>query len=532
MRIIVVIILLFTYVNLFSENNKIDSLTKVIYSSTDTVKGNAIYNLAFNYFNNQQYYLAIKNFSNSVEFLYSNEEKIAEIKSYIGLCYYFQGNYSLSLEYYFKGLEIREKLGKKALIGISYNNIGGTYFKLNKYNEALEYYNKSLKIAQNFNDTLNQVHVENNIALILNNQGKYKEALTHYLNLRKLSSKTDYDLSTFYNNIATVYSNMKDYDQATKYFIKAKELSSKLDNKYLLANTYLNLGNLFFTKKNLNKSLENYYKSIEISKPLGANNILKGTYNGLSRIYILKLNSDSAYKYNELFLSINDSLLNKYSINKIAELEAKYNFEKQEQKIEKLKIESENARIKNKIIIIILFSVITIALGFFIIIYLKKKRNISDKFIVKQNVDIMNFQEKLESVITEKNENEISKYEASALSDEMKVILELAISKLMKKEKLYLNNDFTLDELAEKLNTSRSYISQVINTKFGLNFNSFINELRIKEAMSLMSKPENNIYTINAISKKVGFNSISSFNTAFKKVSGVTPSFFNKSVKQ
>jgi len=61
---------------------------------------------------------------------------------------------------------------------------------------------------------------------------------------------------------------------------------------------------------------------------------------------------------------------------------------------------------------------------------------------------------------------------------------------------------------------------------------SFINEFRINEAMRLLSKPENKKYTIETISRKVGFNSISAFNSAFKKTSNVTPSFFIKSLNK
>ena len=353
----------------------------------------------------------------------------------------------------------------------------------------------------------------------------------HYLSIKNLSTGSNYDLSIYYNNIGTVYLNLKEFEKAESSFKKAIEISETHNNKYIKANSYLNLANLFAYQNRLDKVSVFLYKSLKISKNIGANYIVKNNYKGLSRYYIMKLEADSALKYNNLFLSINDSLLNKYSIDKITELETKYNFEKQEQQIKQLKIENEYSEAKNRILIIIFIFVLLITLGLIIIFYLKRKRNISDKFIVKQNVEIVNYQEKLEDAITEENEEEISKYEGSSLSDEMKVILELAISKLMKKEKLYLKNDFSLDELADKFNTSRSYISQVVNSEFGQNFNSYINELRIKEAMRIMSKSENQIYTINAISKNVGFNSISSFNTAFKKVAGVTPSFFNKSVK-
>jgi len=62
------------------------------------------------------------------------------------------------------------------------------------------------------------------------------------------------------------------------------------------------------------------------------------------------------------------------------------------------------------------------------------------------------------------------------------------------------------------------------------NFNGLINEYRIKEARRLFSEPDIERFTIEYISEKVGFSSISTFNRAFKKYLGVTPSFYLKTI--
>ncbi|RMF59660.1 MAG: AraC family transcriptional regulator, partial [Calditrichaeota bacterium] len=58
------------------------------------------------------------------------------------------------------------------------------------------------------------------------------------------------------------------------------------------------------------------------------------------------------------------------------------------------------------------------------------------------------------------------------------------------------------------------------------NFNTFINDYRIKEARHILANDRERRYTIEAVGEAVGFNSANAFYRAFKKFTGVTPSFF------
>ena len=100
------------------------------------------------------------------------------------------------------------------------------------------------------------------------------------------------------------------------------------------------------------------------------------------------------------------------------------------------------------------------------------------------------------------------------------------LMELMNSEKIYLNNRLTIEEVAKKLNTNRTYLSQIINEKFSANFNNFINKYRVKEAQQMLLMDSNKAFTIESIANAAGFHSKSSFNTAFKKFTGLTPSDF------
>ncbi len=99
---------------------------------------------------------------------------------------------------------------------------------------------------------------------------------------------------------------------------------------------------------------------------------------------------------------------------------------------------------------------------------------------------------------------------------------------MIENDKIYLNKDVNIRLIAEVLQTNKSYVSHIINDTYNKNFNSFINQYRIKEAVELLSNPDYNQYSIEGIAYEVGFNTKSSFNNAFKKETGVTPSFFKK----
>lgn len=95
---------------------------------------------------------------------------------------------------------------------------------------------------------------------------------------------------------------------------------------------------------------------------------------------------------------------------------------------------------------------------------------------------------------------------------------------VMKRDKLYLDNDLTLAKLSEAVGITPHQLSKLINTAENKNFFRFINKYRVDEAMRLLSNKEyNNKYTILQVAFDSGFNNKNSFNKAFKEIAGLTP---------
>lgn len=114
------------------------------------------------------------------------------------------------------------------------------------------------------------------------------------------------------------------------------------------------------------------------------------------------------------------------------------------------------------------------------------------------------------------------KYKSSSLTSDQQLETLNKLTQWMEKEKPFLKPDFSLPELADQLKTTVHTLSQVINDGLGKTFFEMTAEYRVSEAKQLL-KDQPNI-KVEEIAEQVGYNSKSSFNTAFKKLTGMTPS--------
>lgn len=120
------------------------------------------------------------------------------------------------------------------------------------------------------------------------------------------------------------------------------------------------------------------------------------------------------------------------------------------------------------------------------------------------------------------------KYNSSRLSEEQADHYLKKLIEIMKNRKPYLENEITLKELADTVGTSHIYLSQIINQRLKQNFYDFINNYRINEAKKTLENFDSFKGNILDIAFEVGFNSKSTFYSAFKKNTGLTPIQYKK----
>lgn len=114
------------------------------------------------------------------------------------------------------------------------------------------------------------------------------------------------------------------------------------------------------------------------------------------------------------------------------------------------------------------------------------------------------------------------------LEADMATRLKEKLEEMMRTEKPYLNAELKLNDLASMLGTNYTYLSQLINQQYSLNYNDYLNNMRVKEACYMLTGRKDKNLTIDMIASKVGFSTKSTFYVAFKKFTGVSPAIYIK----
>jgi AraC-like DNA-binding protein len=94
----------------------------------------------------------------------------------------------------------------------------------------------------------------------------------------------------------------------------------------------------------------------------------------------------------------------------------------------------------------------------------------------------------------------------------------------MEREKPYRDETLRLADLADYLDIPAYVLSQVINYRLGVKYHDFVNRYRVEEAQALLRHEGNEQFTLVALAGEAGFNSKASFNRAFNKHAGMSPS--------
>ena len=110
-----------------------------------------------------------------------------------------------------------------------------------------------------------------------------------------------------------------------------------------------------------------------------------------------------------------------------------------------------------------------------------------------------------------------------------KIHLQQKLNSLMEEKRFFLKPDVDLNSLSKELDLPVYLCSKLINDTSGKGFFDFINTYRIQEVKKRLTDPAFNHYSILGIALETGFNSKSSFNLAFKKITGMTPKEYRKS---
>lgn len=105
-------------------------------------------------------------------------------------------------------------------------------------------------------------------------------------------------------------------------------------------------------------------------------------------------------------------------------------------------------------------------------------------------------------------------------------VLRKNIVELFEKEAIFKQPDLKITHVSDKLQTNRTYVSNLINTEFSCTFNDFVNQYRLEYAKQLLSESDSKTYSLDYIAEQSGFGSLSTFIRVFHNSENTTPGRF------
>ena len=327
-------------------------------------------------------------------------------------------------------------------------------------------------------------------------------------------------------NIGLLYYKKGDYNLAEKFVKEGLETNRQLGFKLSVAGALQSMGTIKMAQKQWEAAEEYLDEALEMALELDAGIILERIYDSRSQLYEKTGRTRQALAVYRKYTAVRDSQFTAKSQEKLAEMQARYETEKKEQQIELLLKDNElqKAELRRKQITLVSLGggivILTLSALIISLLYLQKSR--ANRKLVEKNLELM-----------KKEETEIPRAKSTdpvnQLPDNEKSRILVNLDNLMQDQKYY-RQQVTLSGLAAELQTNTSYLSRIINEHYRMNFPNFLNHYRIREARKMFAKNQHKSMTLEGISESVGYQSRSTFNTAFKKITGVTPSVFIKNL--
>lgn len=308
-------------------------------------KGDALHITGILYSNRGDYKKALENYFAALKLREEINDKngIGTTNNNIGLVLWNQGKLEEALKYYLISLKIDEEFGEKEGMATSYNNIGIIYWTLGSFDKALEYFVKTNTIYEALGFKEGLAGVYSNIGGIYFNKNNAEKALGYFHKSVKLYEELNdkRGMGSTYSNISEVYSENKDYRKALDYQQKALDIQEEIGDKLHIAYSFIGIGKTYLEMNKTPTAMVYLSKGVEMAKEIGVPKLQIDAYKMLAEASKANNEFQKAADYYEKYSSLKDSILNEDANKQVSEMEAKFQNEMKENKIELLNKENE-----------------------------------------------------------------------------------------------------------------------------------------------------------------------------------------------
>jgi len=439
-----------------------------------------------------------------------------------------ESNYSKSLDAFNRFFDIADKTpgiyaDKLAIANMS---AGYIYMAYSDYVNALTCYQKSYNIYFRKHNFVQAQRNLNNIAQCYIRLKRYRDAqITAEKIIKMKNVPTSESLFDYYDIMASLAEIKNEEKVAESYWYYAVMTIERYGMEATLKIEPLqNIGKYLEKRNQLDSALVCYRQAYALAKEQGQTFPLLGCTRDMMRIYTKLSDKNNSLLYQNLYFFLSDSLMHSDDFLKVQSLRTR-DYRKRTNK----EMKNMTLTITRQKAMLIGFAVIAIIILVIIILLLIQKRRLDIAYhaIYERNKDLVDMEAKFMSTNTKmKSERKIVR-QLSPVRDDGQLFkkIQAVISDMNE----VCNPDFSLNRLTTLVGANTSYVSQVINSEYGKNFRTLINELRVREAQRRIIDAETfGNLTIQAIGESVGFSSQTTFNRTFKHVTGITPSVYQK----
>jgi len=444
--------------------------------------------------------------------------------NYMGIKSMTAGNYDAASFYYIRALNLAEKQSDKELVKDILNNLAIANIKIGSFKDGIKYFKRIYEIAKEGDDKEEISRSLLNLSLAYAQEGRLNEAETNLIRLFNTTENKFYK-AVAANSLSYVYNATRKYQSAARFGKIALDLTRDTDNLQLKLEAMTNYSNALRMLKRYREAERTMHQVLELARKNNLKEQYANALGNLSLLYKDKKNYAKALEYHQKFTELKDSLLNERVAKQLHELQIKYETEKKDKALafKDAALERKNLIIRYTFIIAF---ILVISSAVILIMYRKKQKAYLE--LIRMHVDSL---QKEEAFGKKAKKGKAKPSDEKGKEETSEPLYEILEAK-MNEEKLFLQSDLTLEKLAVELNVSSKHLSQVIHKKYDTNFPDFVNNFRVKEVARLLLNPEYDNYSLEGIAQLCGFKSRSVFNQAFKKIMGVTPSFYKQSAKR
>lgn len=456
------------------------------------------------------------------------EDPVALCRIYNALGIYavsIETNYFGGIEYFLEAMEYARSASLNRFYLVAQCNLANTYYMRNDP-AGLKYAEEVCRLGTEWGYDYLAFGGAVISAYMHYMHGDQDRALEYILRTLPDTDKFGYH-TELYSLYANILHAQGDDAGAERYYLMALD---HIDEKVVTAAvmTYLSYGTYLNDRGEYARAIPVLRQGIELSER--SNNAVHRykLYQRISEAETALGRYREALDYFKSYHSQADSIFNVERERSINELRVKYDAERQENMLRKSEIDLIRQQRRFQLLLLLLL----FAVGISTVVYiLYRRKDKMYKQIVRQQYEFLKKEKKAAQPampppdpISPQTEKQSPDRDEHAVRD---AELFARIEYLMQTEGVYRQNDLTIERLAERLDTNRTYISRAINQQAGKAFSSYVNSYRIDEAVRRLSDVDDDT-PLKALAQMLGYNHLQTFYTSFQSAIGMPPSKYRE----